>query len=111
MRGRVAQRSDAARRRPASRHRAAAPGRRPSAPSSRIGLAPPARPHSFPTGEQLMPAPGLTREIERYVARTPKSRALQAEAESVLPGGSSRGTAYFSPYPFFADHGDGHYVY
>jgi glutamate-1-semialdehyde 2,1-aminomutase len=58
-----------------------------------------------------MPAPGLTREIERYVARTPKSRALQAEAEGVLPGGSSRGTAYFAPYPFFAEAGEGHYVH
>jgi hypothetical protein len=47
-----------------------------------------------------MPASGLAREIERYVARTPKSRALQQEAEGVLPGGSSRGTAYFAPYPF-----------
>jgi glutamate-1-semialdehyde 2,1-aminomutase len=58
-----------------------------------------------------MPAPGLTREIERYVARTPRSRALQAEAEGVLPGGSSRGTAYFAPYPFFAEAGEGHYVH
>ena len=58
-----------------------------------------------------MPAPGLEREIERYIARTPKSRALQKEAESVLPGGSSRGTAYFAPYPFFADKGEGHYVH
>jgi glutamate-1-semialdehyde 2,1-aminomutase len=58
-----------------------------------------------------MTSPALAREIERYVAKTPKSRALQAEAEKVLPGGSSRGTAYFPPYPFFADHGDGHYVY
>jgi len=58
-----------------------------------------------------MPAPGLTREIERYVARTPRSRALQAEAEDVLPGGSSRGTAYFAPYPFFAEAGEGHYVH
>src|SRR5215468_8158946 len=60
--------------------------------------------------EAQMAAPGLAREIERYMARTPKSRALQQEAESVLPGGSSRGTAYFSPYPFFADKGEGHYV-
>jgi glutamate-1-semialdehyde 2,1-aminomutase len=58
-----------------------------------------------------MPAPGLTREIERYRERTPKSRALQAEAEGVLPGGSSRGTAYFAPYPFFAEAGEGHYLY
>ena len=58
-----------------------------------------------------MPAPGLAREIERYVARTPKSQALQREAEQYLPGGSSRGTAYFGPYPFFAEMGEGHYVY
>ena len=58
-----------------------------------------------------MPAPGLEREIQRYVERTPKSRALQQEAEGVMPGGSSRGTAYFAPYPFFAEVGEGHYVY
>ena len=58
-----------------------------------------------------MTSTALDREIERYVAKTPKSRALQAEAERVLPGGSSRGTAYFAPYPFFAERGDGHYVY
>jgi glutamate-1-semialdehyde 2,1-aminomutase len=57
-----------------------------------------------------MPAPGLMREIERYQARTPRSRALQTDAERVLPGGSSRGTAYFAPYPFFAERGEGHYV-
>jgi glutamate-1-semialdehyde 2,1-aminomutase len=53
----------------------------------------------------------LEREIETYLARTPKSRALQAEAAGVLPGGSSRGTAYFAPYPFFAQAGEGHYVW
>jgi len=58
-----------------------------------------------------MPAPGLEREVQRYVDRTPKSRALQREAEGVLPGGSSRGTAYFAPYPFFAEAGEGHYVF
>ena len=56
-------------------------------------------------------ASGLAREIERYVERTPKSRALQREAEDVLPGGSSRGTAYFAPYPFFAEAGEGHWVW
>jgi glutamate-1-semialdehyde 2,1-aminomutase len=57
-----------------------------------------------------MSAPGLKREIERYEARTPRSRTLQHEAERVLPGGSSRGTAYFAPYPFFAERGEGHHV-
>ena len=46
-----------------------------------------------------MTSTAVAREIERYVAKTPKSRALQAEAEQVLPGGSSRGTAYFAPIP------------
>ena len=50
-------------------------------------------------------------ETGRYTESTPKSRALQAEAERFLPGGSSRGTAYFAPYPFFVDCGEGHYVY
>jgi glutamate-1-semialdehyde 2,1-aminomutase len=57
-----------------------------------------------------MPSPALAREVRRYVARTPRSRALQAEAEGVLPGGSSRGTAHFAPYPFFAEAGEGHWV-
>lgn len=57
-----------------------------------------------------MPAPGIAREIERYQQRTPRSRALQAEAARVLPGGSSRGTAHFAPYPFFAEAGEGHHV-
>src|SRR5262245_13010925 len=58
-----------------------------------------------------MKAGALEREIQQYEARTPKSRALQAEAAEVLPGGSSRGTAYFAPYPFFAEGGQGHHVY
>src|SRR5262249_21339154 len=64
-----------------------------------------------PEGRPRMANAALDREIERYLARTPKSRALQAEAADVLPGGSSRGTAYFPPYPFFAQGGEGHYVY
>ncbi len=50
-------------------------------------------------------------ETGRYTDSTPRSRELQAEAERFLPGGSSRGTAYFAPYPFFVDRGEGHYVY
>ena len=53
----------------------------------------------------------LDREIERYVSGTPKSKQLQEEASRYLPGGSSRGTSYFDPYPAFVDHGEGHYVY
>ena len=50
-------------------------------------------------------------ETARYTASTPKSSKLQSHAEKYLPGGSSRGTAYWTPYPFFVDRGEGHYVY
>ncbi len=53
----------------------------------------------------------LQREIDRFVADTPVSRQKQAEAEGYLPGGSSRGTAYFGPYPHFIERGSGHYIH
>ena len=53
----------------------------------------------------------LDAEVDHYVATTPKSRELQQEASRYLPGGSSRGAAYFAPYPFFVDHAEGHYVH
>ena len=37
-------------------------------------------------------------------------RSYRLEAERYLPGGSSRGTAYFGPYPFFVDRTEGHHV-
>ena len=50
-------------------------------------------------------------ETRRYISDRPKSRVLQKEAEKYLPGGSSRGTSYFEPYPFFVDHAEGHHVF
>ncbi|MDP6799067.1 MAG: aspartate aminotransferase family protein [SAR202 cluster bacterium] len=52
----------------------------------------------------------LQREIDLYVSKTPTSRGLQDSAEQYLPGGSSRGTAYFAPYPHFIERGEGHYM-
>ena len=52
----------------------------------------------------------MTDEIDSYIASTPRSRELQAEAARYLPGGSSRAVTYFEPYPFFIDHAEGHYV-
>ena len=49
----------------------------------------------------------LQAEIDTYISRTPKSAELQKQAESYLPGGSSRGTSYFDPYPHFIERGDG----
>ena len=53
----------------------------------------------------------VQREIDRYVARTPKSKRLHEEASRYLPGGISRAAHYFDPHPIYADHGQGHYVY
>ena len=39
-----------------------------------------------------MPSEKLQREIENFIARTPKSKQKQEEASQYLPGGSSRGT-------------------
>ena len=53
----------------------------------------------------------VQREVDAFVASTPRSKELQDEAAQYLPGGSSRGTAYFAPYPTFVDHAKGHHVY
>lgn len=53
----------------------------------------------------------LQREIDDFIASAPISRGKQAEAEKYLPGGSSRGTAFFDPFPHFIERGEGHYLY
>ena len=53
----------------------------------------------------------LQREIDQFIASTPVSGQKQADAEDYLPGGSSRGTAFFAPYPHFIERGEGHYIY
>ena len=53
----------------------------------------------------------LQREIDRYIASTPRSKELQEEASHFLPGGSTRGAQYFDPYPIFIDRGEGNYIY
>ena len=53
----------------------------------------------------------IQREIDQYVLRTPKSAQMQKNAENFLPGGSSRGTAYFDPYPHFIEKGAGPFLF
>lgn len=50
-------------------------------------------------------------EVKRHMARTPKSKELQDEAEKYLPGGSSRAAAWLDPYPIFAVRGKGTRIY
>src|SRR5262245_9369036 len=45
--------------------------------------------------------------IEDYTAKTGRSRVLFEEALRVMPGGNSRTTTFFDPYPFYIARGEG----
>src|SRR5437879_11808350 len=42
-----------------------------------------------------------------YRKTTPGSRALHEKAQAVMPGGTTRTTTYFDPYPLFIERGEG----
>jgi glutamate-1-semialdehyde 2,1-aminomutase len=48
---------------------------------------------------------------DQYTEMTPRSRALYERATNALPGGNSRTTVYYQPYPFYFDRGEGCRVY
>ncbi|RCX33225.1 aspartate aminotransferase family protein [Thioalbus denitrificans] len=50
---------------------------------------------------------GYPSEAARYRERTPRSAALMAEAVRHLPGGDTRSTLFYPPYPLFIKHGEG----
>jgi glutamate-1-semialdehyde 2,1-aminomutase len=54
--------------------------------------------------------PADHKELERYLAATPKSRALWEEAREYLPGGDSRNSIFWNPYPIFIDSASGCHV-
>ena len=45
--------------------------------------------------------------VRDYTAKTPRSKALFEEALRVMPGGNSRTTTFFDPYPFYLVKGQG----
>src|SRR5258707_1757966 len=49
----------------------------------------------------------LERAVTDYKAKTPRSRQLFEEALRVMPGGNSRTTTFFDPYPFYITRGEG----
>jgi len=51
-----------------------------------------------------------TSELERYLQTTPRSKALWEEAKNYLPGGDSRNSIFWAPYPIFVDHASGCHV-
>jgi glutamate-1-semialdehyde 2,1-aminomutase len=53
----------------------------------------------------------LEKELAEYTAKTSRSRALHDEAVSVMPGGNSRTTTFFDPYPFYFQRGQGAHVW
>ena len=50
-------------------------------------------------------------EQAEYERQNPKSAACFSAAQDVLAGGNSRLTAYFSPFPFYVDRGEGYRLY
>jgi glutamate-1-semialdehyde 2,1-aminomutase len=52
----------------------------------------------------------IEREISEYLAKTSRSRALHEDALAVMPGGNSRTTTFFDPYPFYIERGYGAHV-
>jgi len=50
-------------------------------------------------------------ETTKFKSNSRNSQNLQKQAVKYLPGGSSRGTAFFEPYPTYFKKGSGKYVY
>ena len=53
----------------------------------------------------------LDREAAEYATKTSRSRALHEEAVAVMPGGNSRTTTFFDPYPFYFQRGQGAHIW
>ena len=52
----------------------------------------------------------FTDELARYRELTPKSRVIWEEASDYLPGGDSRNSIFWAPYPIFIESGSGCHV-
>ena len=49
-------------------------------------------------------------ELDRYIQLTPKSREVWEDAKSYLPGGDSRNSIFWDPYPVFVERASGAHV-
>ncbi len=54
---------------------------------------------------------GIDREVAEYTGKTGRSRALFEEALQAMPGGNSRTTTFFDPYPFYLQRGQGAHIW
>src|SRR5262245_35384368 len=53
----------------------------------------------------------MERDVHEYAAKTARSRALFEDALLAMPGGNSRTTTFFDPYPFYIQRGQGAHVW
>ncbi|HEV7651008.1 MAG TPA: aminotransferase class III-fold pyridoxal phosphate-dependent enzyme [Actinophytocola sp.] len=58
-------------------------------------------------GMETMLAAALERARDRFVAANPRSHAAHAAAAASMPGGNTRTTLYYSPFPLTMAGGDG----
>ena len=50
-------------------------------------------------------------EINQFISNSKNSETLQNQSKKYLPGGNSRRSAYFDPYPTYFNKGSGKYVF
>ena len=62
-------------------------------------------------GQRLVQSYDYAEEIAEYQRQNPTSLSRFDEARTVIPGGNTRLTAYFAPYPFYAVRGEGCRLY
>jgi len=53
----------------------------------------------------------IDKELNEYAAKSGRSRVLHEEALAVMPGGNSRTTTFFDPYPFAIQRGQGAHLW
>jgi glutamate-1-semialdehyde 2,1-aminomutase len=63
------------------------------------------------SGQRLAQAFDYVEELEEYRRQNPLSLSRFEAAKVVIPGGNTRLTAYFAPYPFYAVNGEGCRMY
>src|SRR6266567_7605744 len=56
---------------------------------------------------EVVASPSVVDPEATYRRQTPGSRALHDRAVGVMPGGTTRTTTYFDPYPLYIDRGEG----
>ena len=52
----------------------------------------------------------MSSEVERYIEMTPQSKAAWEDAKQYMPGGDSRNSIFWSPYPIFVEEANGAHV-